>query len=372
MNLLKKLAKRKAFDGIIESIENQKKADYISSGSYSLNSILSGNTYTGIPDDCIVALCGQSNTGKSYFLAHFIKHAIQDLGYTDVIIFDSERAVREEYYERIGCDITKIYRVPVGSVTEFRNKAVQIIEEYYKEKSKDEKLLVALDSLGNLASDKEIADSIQDKDAADMGTNAKFQNSAFRVMNSLASKHNFPFIFTNHVYMNPSDQYDVRGQMSGGAKAIYNSQVILHFTRLSNKAEVDDPTKMKKDGSCGKKKGHIGIKMKIATIKNRCYPEEKEIVLDLRFDEGINPYSGLLPLAIQSGVIENKSRGYLVTETGKTVFEKDMYNEEVFTPKAMEKINEWLSKNGYNSLNIFNEEVTEAIQGENIVETQGK
>jgi hypothetical protein len=102
--------------------------------------------------------------------------------------------------------------------------------------------------------------------------------------------------------------------------------------------------------------------MKVQTVKNREYPEEKEVVVSLRFDEGMNPYSGLLPMAIQAGVIENKSRGFLVTATGKTVYEKDLYNEEVFNEEALTKINEWLEQNGYSSLNdVFDPDVAEAL-----------
>jgi RecA/RadA recombinase len=361
MSLLKKLSKQKALAESIQSISNQGEVGKIDTGSYAVNAILDGNVWGGMSEDSIVALCGESNTGKSYFLAHLCKGA-QDAGYTDCLIFDSERAVREGYYQRIGCDPDKIFRVPVGSTTEFRNKAFKIIEEYYSQKGPKDKLFVGLDSLGNLASDKEIADASDEKTAADMGTNAKFQNSAFRVMNSLCCKYNFPFVFTNHVYMDPSAMFQTRGKMSGGAKAIYNSHVILYFSRLQYKDDVDDPTKMKKNGDMGKKKAHVGVNMKVQTVKNREYPEEKEVVVSLRFDEGMNPYSGLLPMAIQAGVIENKSRGFLVTATGKTVYEKDLYNEEVFNEEALTKINEWLEQNGYSSLNdVFDPDVAEAL-----------
>jgi RecA/RadA recombinase len=357
-SILEQIACEKKYSDLkMESIKNQESADHISTGSLALNGILSGNVLLGIPDDTMVALCGESNTGKSYILAHIIKNAI-DRGY-EVLIFDSERSVRKDYYERIGCDSSKIFRVPVGSVLDFRNKAFKIINDYYTRSRADGqegKLFIGLDSLANLASEKELADSEKEKVVADQGNNAKGQNSAFRVLSSLASEFNFPCVFTNHVYASIGEFIATRPTISGGAKAIYNSHIILFFERLVNKEEVEN--------AFGEmKKTQIGIKMKITTIKNREYPEEKSINLHLRYDEGLNPYSGLLDFAIRAGVIENKPKGYLVTATGKTVYDKDLYTAEIFTKEALEKINEWLSKNGYSSLSdVFSSDVASALQ----------
>ena len=320
MSILAKLAKEKKFKDSIQNINDQIPAGFLSTGSFALNGILSGNVFDGFSEDTIVALCGESNSGKSLILAHVVKSAIEK-GY-DVLIFDSERAVRKDYYEKIGCDTSKIFRIPVGSTLEFRNKSFQFIEEYYSRCGPDDKLFVGLDSLGNLASDKELADCEKEKTAADQGNNAKAQNSALRVISSLASKYNFPCVFTNHVYANTGDLFASRGVMSGGGKAIYNSHMILYFDRLNNREDTKD--------ALGKtKKTDVGIKIKITTLKNRNYVENQTVYLDLRYDSGINPYSGLLQFAIRAGVIENKPRGYLVTETGKTVFEKNLYTPEI-------------------------------------------
>lgn len=338
----------------LECIAQQKAAGFISSGSYALNAILSGNVYNGIQEDTIVALCGESNTGKSFVMAHLIKNAI-DNGY-EVLLFDSERSARKDYFERIGCDVSKIFRKPCGSVMGFRNEAYKWIPKFYENAKKGAKLLVCLDSLGNLASEKELADAEAGKTVADQGNSAKNQNSAFRVLSSLAIDYNFPCIFTNHVYASIGEFIALRPKISGGGKTIYNSNIILFFERLVNKEEVED--------AFGKVKNtQIGIRMKITTVKNRVYPEEKCVSLALRYDQGVNPYSGLLDFAIRAGVIENKPRGYLVTATGKTVYDADLYTPEIFTKEALEKINDWLGKNGYSSLSeVLNSDVAQAVQ----------
>lgn len=362
MGLLSKLAKEKKLKEVLQVVNELPESDFLSTGSYALNGILSGNTNNGIPSDTIVALCGESNSGKSLILAHIVKSALE-MEY-DVLLFDSERAVRKNYYDKIGCDSSKIFRVPVGSTLEFRNKAYQIIEEYYSQASGKDKLFVGLDSFGNLASEKELADSEKDKSASDQGNNAKLQNSAMRVISSLASKYNFPCVLTNHVYANPTDLFASRGVMSGGSKIIFNSHIIVYFERLVNKEEVED--------ALGKtSKRDVGIKIKVTTIKNRNYIENQTVYLDLRYDSGINPYSGLLQFAIRSGVIENKPRGFLHVATGKTVFEKDLYTSEIFNDEALSRINEWLGKNGYSSLNeIFSNEVVQKL-GEECNDEEG-
>lgn len=357
MGILSDMAKDKAFKDSLQCVESQSIPDYFDTGSYALNGIISGNVYTGIASNAITALVGASNSGKSFILAHIVKSAL-DLDY-EVILFDSERAVRKSYYESIGCDTSRIFRVPVGSTLSFRNKAYEKITEFYSRAKNGEKLFVGVDSLGNMSSEKELADVEKGKTASDQGNNAKAQNSAFRILSTIATEFDFPCVFTNHVYANIGDLFAQRDVIAGGGKPIYNSNSILYFERLVNKEEIED--------ALGKsKKTQVGIKMKITTVKNREYPEEKTVYLDLKYDSGLNPYSGLLQYAIRAGVLENKSKGFLVTATGKTVYEKNMYTPEVFDEEALEKINNWLNQNSYSSLNkIFSDEVAETLGEEN-------
>lgn len=353
MGILSKMAKDKAFKDCIGCVKDIPPMQHISTGLYALNGIISGNVNLGISADSIVALVGPSNSGKSLILAHLVKHAIED-GY-EVMLFDSERSVSRAYYENIGCDVSKMFFTRVGSTLKFRNKAHDIIQEFYANAGPKDKLFVGLDSLGNLASEKEMADVEKGKTASDQGNNAKMQNSAFRVISALAGDFNFPWVFTNHVYAPIGDLFAQRSTIAGGGKGIYNSNTIIYCDRLVNKEEVED--------ALGKKKKiQIGIKIKATTVKNRLYPEEKSVYLDLRYDSGVNKYSGLLQFAIRAGVIENKSRGFLVTATGKTVFEKNLYTPEIFNEAALEKINEWLGKNGYSSLSeIFSDDVAKEL-----------
>ena len=357
MGILTEISKDKTLGEAIQCVKDIKEPNHISFGSFALNGIISGNVYRGIPDNTITALVGESNSGKSFLLAHLVRGAIQQ-GF-EVLLFDSERAVRPEYYESIGCDTSKIFRVPVGSVSSLKHKANSFIKEFYARAGEHDKLFVGVDSIGNLTSLKEMNDIEKGKDVADQGSSAKDKNSAFRLLASLATDYDFPLVFTNHTYAAIGDLFAQRGKISGGSKAIYNSHIIIYTERLVNKEEIEDALGKKK-------KTQVGIRIKATTIKNREYPEEKTVYLDLRYDTGMNPLSGLLQFAIRAGVLENKPRGYLVTATGKTVFEKDLYSPEIFNKDALEKINDWLGRNGYSSLSdIFSDDVAKALGEEN-------
>lgn len=353
MGILSSMSKKKDFSNI-ECLSSQKAASRIDTGFYALNGIVSGNVNEGIRDNTIVCLCGQSNSGKSFILANLVASAVKQ-GY-EVLLFDSERAVNKDYYERLGCDTDKILRVPVGSTSEFRNQAFKIVEEFYAQGGPDAKLFLGLDSLGNLASDKELADVEKDKNASDQGNNAKMQNSAFRVISSLASKYDFPVVFTNHTYAPIGDMFATRGTISGGAKAIYNSNLILYFDRLVNKEQVEDLATGKN------KKKMVGMNMKITSIKNRDYVEEQTVTLSLNYVAGINPYSGLLGFAAGAGILQKKAKGWLHVPTGKTVYEKDIYNGDIFNDEAIDKINEYLEKNNYATTSLADVFSAEGIQ----------
>ena len=358
-DVAKKFAKKAKAEGA-EVLDTQKKSGNIDTGSYALNAIISGSLFKGIPDNKTIALCGPSNTGKSFVLAQIIKGS-QDAGFLP-IVFDSERAVERDYYERIGANTKAMVRYPVSTHMDFRNAAYNQIKEF-AENNPEVKLLVALDSLGNLAGDKEISDTEKGKAAADMGTNAKQMNSAFRVINSIVSKYNIPFIFTNHVYENPAAMFAGRGKMSGGSKAIYNSHIIIHFEKAQLKEQITT-----EEGKVVNIK--TGLYMNASTVKNRVVPEEQKASIEVRFRTGMTKFYGLLNYALGAGVFEkiDGKNGIYVPHLDKHVSEKKLYNETCFTPDVLTAIDKYVSK--VNSYSSFTDEQMESIEREMLADEE--
>jgi len=303
----------------------------ISTGIYALNKIISGSIYAGIRGDKMLALAGPSNSGKSYVLANLVREA-QASGLLP-ILFDSESAVDGEYYERIGVDLDKLYRVPVMTVEEIKFRFVEIVDAIM-EKHPGVKLFVGLDSLGNMPSSKEISDSVSGNPAGDMGTRAKAINSLFRVIGAYMGKYKFPFVFINHVYMDPSSMSS-RGIMSGGMRPIYNSWVILYFTRKNLKRGSD----------------RVGLTMKIVATKNRDVPEEQPVEIEVNFKNGISPYSGLLDDAKRFGLIKAHGAWYTNIKEEKKYRRDD---PELWLPIIDELDKKLRAENQYSITNIDN------------------
>lgn len=346
---LGKIFKSKQFkDFQAVTLDTEKEPDYFDTGSYAINSILSGNVYRGFRSDSVSCVAGVSGSGKSYILGKCVKSA-QDQGY-ETVIFDSERAVKKNYYENMNADVSKIYRVPVTTILDLRNKITQLVEEYYSD-GEEHKLFIGIDSIGNLAGDKEFEDAMKDKDASDMGTSAKAASSLVRVVSSLASKYDFPVVMIAHVYSNPANMFSNEPIVAGGNKVVYIPHCTILMEPLVNKEEVVDEFGKKKKTS-------VGTKFKVKTLKNRDVPPNQITTTELRYDMGLDRYSGLLGLAIKAGIIENKTRGYYVKHLDKTVYEKDMNSEEIYTPEILEQINEYLATTGYSKAsNVFDEAV---------------
>jgi len=140
--------------------------EYIDTGSYSLNRLITGDIDNGIPRGRVIALAGESGVGKSFICGMIIKNA-QDMGYL-VIYYDSENAVDNAFMERIGVETDKMLYFPIDVLEEFRNHAINTTKDLL-EKYPDQKIMIILDSFGNMSCAKEKRDVEAKKDNTDMG-----------------------------------------------------------------------------------------------------------------------------------------------------------------------------------------------------------
>ncbi len=179
--------------------------EFIDTGSYALNGLLSGSIYGGMPNNKAVALAGEESTGKSFFalsIASYFQKTFEDGG---VVYFESEGALddskrTQEMLESRGIDTSRFYVVPVITIQEFRTQAAKILDEYLGTPKKDRKpMLFVLDSLGNLSTTKEITDIAEGKETRDM-TRSQLIRGAFRVLTLKMNRAKVPMIITNHTY----------------------------------------------------------------------------------------------------------------------------------------------------------------------------
>ena len=174
--------------------------DTIDTGSYIFNAVLSGSIYGGAPNNKILALAGESATGKTFFALGMVRRFLSDNPDGAVFYFDTEAAVTKSMMEERGIDTNRVIVSEPESIQKFRHTAIQILDNYAKaDRDSRPPMLLVLDSLGQMSTTKEIEDTAEGKETRDM-TKAQLIKATFRVLTLKLAKVNVPMIVTNHVY----------------------------------------------------------------------------------------------------------------------------------------------------------------------------
>jgi RecA/RadA recombinase len=247
---------------------------YIASGNYLLNACLTGSIYGGYPNNRAIALAGPSGTGKTYLLLNAIREA-QKQGYS-IVFYDSENAVDRDLVVKFGIDPAKFRYEPCNTVQEFRTSITNLTEKLIEQKDKGvelPKIMVCLDSAGNLATQKEIDDARSASDKRDM-TRQQMLKSTFRIIMTQLGICKIPFLFTNHTYAKIDF---IGGEIAGGGTGPeYAASIILFLGKAQ----------LKENGN------KVGLVINIRPNKNR-FAKPIPIKIHLSFDKGMNPYVGL-------------------------------------------------------------------------------
>lgn len=256
--------------------------EYISTGNYILNAQLTGSLFGGIPNSRSICFAGESGTGKTFLTLNACREA-QKAGY-NIIYCDSEAAVDEDTMKNFGLDPENVRYQPVSTALEVRHFVTNLCDTLRKIKEKGTelpKIMLILDSLGNLATTKERADAASGSEKKDM-TKQQDLRSLFRVITTDLAEFKIPFIFTNHTYASIGSF--IPGQtISGGGGAIYNASIILQLSKAGLK-----------EGETGSN----GFAMKTGIIvtskpaKNR-FARPLPIKFHISFYRGMNKYVGL-------------------------------------------------------------------------------
>lgn len=215
---------------------------FLDTGSYTFNALLSGSLYGGMPNNKILALAGESATGKTFFAIGMVSKFLADNPEGVVLYFDSEQAVTSSMFKERNVDSSRIAVFPVGTVEEFRHQCLQILDNY-KDQPADKKkpMLIVLDSLGMLSTSKEIRDTAEGKEVRDM-TRAQVVKSTFRTLTLKLGALGIPLIMTNHTYDVVgclSDDIDVL-MADGSSKNITEISVGDKVKTLTGDSEVTE------------------------------------------------------------------------------------------------------------------------------------
>ena len=211
---------------------------FVDTGSYIFNALVSGSIFGGIPSNKITALAGETGTGKTFFCLSVVKSFLDTNPDAGVVYFETESAISKEMVETRGIDSKRLVIFPINTIEEFRTQAVRIIDKYI-ESSKDERkpLMFVLDSLGMLATNKEVEDASNEKNVRDM-TKAQLVKSCFRLLTLKLGKANIPMIVTNHTY-DVIGSYVPTKEMGGGSGLKYSASTIVYLSKKKEKEGTD-------------------------------------------------------------------------------------------------------------------------------------
>ena len=319
------------------SLSNVK--EWIDTGSLALNAIISGSIYGGIPMGRLTGFIGPESCGKT-LMANKIMANAQKKG-MHVAYFDTEGALDEDTAKRLGCDTSKIKHVPTELTEQCRNQIVKFLDTVIEKKLQG-KVLIVIDSLGNLITTQEKKKIDEGSDTPDMGNRAKALKSMMRAITHSAAKANCPVVFTNHIYDDPSQLHPTAiKKQAGGSGPLYMASVIVQMAKRSERSS-DSKNKDSNDSVTPLSKDINGLTLRAFTTKNRFVPPFLETEMYLNFRTGLNKYSGLLEML--EGYLILEKNGHRHTFNGESLgFFKDWKSDDLIWQKILPSLEEKLN-----------------------------
>ena len=300
---------------------------YIDSGSYTFNAVVSGSIFKGIPNNKALVIAGDPATGKTFFALGIIKHHLATNLKARVFYFDTESAVTNEMMTQRGIDLSRVAKSEPATIERFRTVALKVLDTYATLAPEDRfPLLMVLDSLSALPSNKEVTDIGEGKDTKDM-TKPGLIKGAFRVLRLKMGKLQVPFIVTSHVYA-VIGAYVPTKEVAGGSGAKYAADTLLFLSKSKDK---DD------------EKTQRGIVVHVRAMKSRLARESAVVETRILYDGGLDRYYGLLDHAVAAGIVKKVSNKVEFPD-GTKVYEKKVlaHPERFFTQEILEKLDTYI------------------------------
>lgn len=296
--------------------------EWIPTGSYILNAAMSGDLFKAIPTGRVVTFAGSSGAGKSFLACSCCREA-QKMGYTPIYM-DSEGAIDATFVKRLGVDPSKLIIKQVSTISEtsrFIANTLDALQAQEEEYGRHQNVIMVLDSLGNLTSDKEMQDTKDGNNKRDM-TKAQEIKALFRVNATALARLQVPLIVVNHVYA-AVGAYVPTNIQSGGSGIAYNSSLTIELSTAKLEDKDNEKAASQRQGADTAVK--TGVLVTAKSTKSRfCRPYK--VKFQIPFFKSPNPYIGLESFMTweNAGVV----RGNLIDEKA--------YNK--LTDAAKEKI----------------------------------
>jgi len=270
--------------------------DFIPTAIPAINIALSGRIDGGLTPG-LTMWAGPSKHFKTAFSLLMAKSYLDKYKDAALLFYDSEFGTPQSYFDSFGIDTDRVLHTPLTDIEQLKFDIMQQITSL----DRDDKIIIVIDSIGNLASKKEVDDALEGKSVADM-SRAKQVKSLFRMVTPHLTMKDIPMIVVNHTYkeigLYPKDI------VGGGTGSYYSADNIFILGRQQEKEGTEV----------------VGYNFIINVEKSRYVKEKSKIPITVSFDGGISKWSGLLDIALESKHVVKPSNGWysrVDVETGE-------------------------------------------------------
>ena len=319
--------------------------DLIQTSVPALNVALSGRLDGGLTPGLTV-FAGPSKHFKTAFSLLLAKSYLDKYDDAVVLFYDSEFGTPQAYFDTFNIDTSRVIHTPITDIEQLKHDVMSQMNGI----ERGDHVIVIVDSVGNLASKKEVEDALDGKSVADM-TRAKQMKSLFRMVTPHLTIKDIPMVVVNHTYQ--TMEMFSKAVVSGGTGIYYSADNIYIIGRQQEKTGQD----------------LTGYNFIINVEKSRFVREKSKIPVEVSFEGGISKWSGLLDMAMESGHVIKPSNGWyqrVDMSTGEAIEPKarktDTYKKDFWLPILSDQtFIDWISKRYTisSSDGIMKEEITE-------------
>lgn len=267
---------------------------WYSTGNYVLNRIISGSYFNGIPQGRVTDLAGPSGAGKSFIAANLVAAAQREGAYC--LVIDSENALDDEFMTKIGVDVENNYKyVSVTTIPQVTKIVSSFLQKYKSQVGEDHdapQVMILIDSLDMLITDTELEHFEKGDTKGDQGQKNKQLKAMLRTFVQAVKNLNVAMVVTSQVYKNQDIKNGEGVWIVAEAAKYACSQIILVQKRKL------------KDESKGAKVGDFaGVRIIAEGYKTRFTKPFQKVEIEVPYDVGMDPFSGLKDVAIAAGVL---------------------------------------------------------------------
>lgn len=285
--------------------------DWISTGNYALNYLISGDFFKGVPLGKVTVFAGESGAGKSYVCSGNIIKAAQEQDIF-VILVDSENALDEKWLLDLGVNTNpdKLLKLNMAMIDDVAKTISEFMKEY-KVMPEDTrpKVLFVIDSLGMLLTPTDVNQFEAGEMKGDMGRKPKALTSLVRNCVNMFGSWNVGMVCTNHTYAS-QDMFDPDDKISGGQGFIYASSIVVAMRKLKLKTDAD-----------GNKTTTVnGIRSACKIMKTRYAKPFESVQVEIPYTTGMSPFSGLVDLFEAKNKLKKEGNSLVyVTKSGEII-----------------------------------------------------